>query len=111
MCTTTFSGAGVVAELVEGFPNVYRFPLNPLLHKLGTVTHACIPVLRRWGREDQKFKVILSYIVSSRLAWTTRSPVLKSDGNKKQISELGREKNVGKACGSKKWEYPFWACS
>jgi hypothetical protein len=29
-----------------------------------------IPELARRGQEDQKFKVILSYIVSLRLAWS-----------------------------------------
>lgn len=34
-----------------------------------------IPILGRWRQEAQQFKVVLSYIVSSRLAWATRGPV------------------------------------
>lgn len=32
--------------------------------KIGILVHACNP--RRWQKEGQKFKVILSYVVSSR---------------------------------------------
>ena len=29
----------------------------------------------RWRQEDEKFRIIFSYIVGLRLAWTTRVPV------------------------------------
>lgn len=40
----------------------------------------CVPAilaLGRWSQEEQGFKVILDYIMSSRLTWATRDLVSK----------------------------------
>lgn len=36
----------------------------PRTTKLSTVAHAIIPTLRRWGQEDQEFRVMLGYSAS-----------------------------------------------
>lgn len=41
----------------------------PVLHKLGVVAQPLISTLRRFRKEDQAFKVTLSYIVSLRSPW------------------------------------------
>jgi hypothetical protein len=45
----------------------------------------CAPVIHnpRQGQEDQKFKVILSYTVSSKPAWAKDSVLLKKEKKKK----------------------------
>lgn len=43
--------------------------LTPSNSSLDEVVHACNP--SSWRQGDQKFKVILGYIVSLRLAWAT----------------------------------------
>lgn len=40
---------------------------NYVLILLGVI----MPMLERWKQEDQEYKVILGYLVSSRQAWTT----------------------------------------
>ena len=35
-----------------------------------TCVVSMIPEFRRWGQEDQKFKVILSYVVDLKPSWT-----------------------------------------
>lgn len=47
-----------------------------------------IPAHRRQRQEDQKFKLLLSYIVSLRLTWATLGSYLK----KKKKKERGEEK-------------------
>lgn len=42
-----------------------------------------IPTPRRWRQEDQELKVILRYLVNSRLAWT--DPVSKKTNSKNNI--------------------------
>lgn len=39
------------------------------------------PGLRKWSQEEQEFRVILSYFVSSRPAWGTQHPVLKKQND------------------------------
>ena len=40
----------------------------PSTTQLGVVVHTCV---RRWRQQNQKFKVILSYLASLRSAWAT----------------------------------------
>lgn len=40
--------------------------------------------LRSWGREDEEFKVILSYIVSWRSAWDTWDPDSENQKKKRE---------------------------
>lgn len=47
---------------------------------------SAIPALRMERQEDQKFKVILSYIVSSRPSWATGDPHLKKKSVQKMLS-------------------------
>lgn len=56
---------------------------TPVLCKLGVVVYTCIPctltTLWRWSREDQKFMVILGYIMNSRPVWITWETVSKQN--------------------------------
>lgn len=46
---------------------------------LGVVNIPIVPALRKGGQDDQKSKVILSYILSgSKPAWATGDPVSKN---------------------------------
>lgn len=45
--------------------------------------------LRRWRQEAQEFKVILTYVMSARLAWDTGDPVSeKKRSHKRQLCEF-----------------------
>lgn len=57
---------------------------------------ACLrtQTFRRWRQEDQRFKVILDYVLSSRLAWATS----QEEANK-QKSEKGINKAQAEAKG------------
>lgn len=61
-------GWGIVQ--LEG---AYRQPseLSPAPHELRMAVHTVISAHGKWTQEDQKFKFILSYKVSSRPAWST----------------------------------------
>ena len=59
-----------MAQLVEYFLITYAALGLASSHKLGVVAHAYnpvlfIPVLGRWRQKDQKFKVNVSFVVSS----------------------------------------------
>jgi hypothetical protein len=54
--------------------------------------HTCDPKSREVGWEDQKFRVILSYIVSLRSAWAIKTiliSVLRRQGAGVLVPELG----------------------
>lgn len=45
------------------------------LYKRGRAMHACNPALGRQKQEDQKIQVIIPYMASSRLTWSTEDSV------------------------------------
>lgn len=56
--------------MVECLPSVNKAWLHPL-HTLDVTAHICHPSRGEMAQEDQALEAILSYIVSSRAAWTT----------------------------------------
>lgn len=57
--------------------------------------------LRRESQEDQKFKVIRSYIVSSKTSWATRNPMSKRKNCGKGKRDGGRERRRGRSLSFK----------
>lgn len=73
-------------------------PLGPILSSAQTGCNGAeIPKLRQWGQEDQKFKVILSYIMNEEATWAMWGG---KEGRKKERrkrkGEEGREMAGGR---------------
>lgn len=54
--------------------------------------------LRRENQEDQKFKVIRSYVVSSKTSWATRNSMSKRKNCGKGKRDGGGREGEGGAC-------------
>lgn len=64
-------GSGVVDQLTECFATMYEaLDSIPTLRKPGVVIMFVILALERWTQADQRFVVILCYMVISSPAWT-----------------------------------------
>lgn len=69
--THTQKVAGYRTQLIECLSNVYKMCSFLILH------NRCGG--RQWRQENQKFKVILGYVMSLRLAWDIKNEILPQD--------------------------------
>lgn len=86
--------AGIAAQLVESLPSIHKALGSVPSIKTGFVAHTIIPAWRR--QEDQKFKGILGYTASLRLAWATEDAISKQISKKRSKKKREREKTKTK---------------
>lgn len=76
-----FEPLGKVAQFVEHLPSIHKVLGSiPIVPQTCVEAHACNPSSWELSQEDQKFKVIISHIVSSKLGWATCEPFLRGGG-------------------------------